>query len=201
MYIQSEETLRELYGFPKGKAKDKLLHRLEKHSLKFLSLSPFLLISTHNRHGNVDCSPRGGLPGFVVALSDDCLLIPESKGNNRLDSLVNIIETGKVGCLFMIPGVDETLRINGEANISILPEHLSRFSSLNNPPKSCIEIKIKEVFLHCAKALMRSKLWEASSQIDRTLLPTMGRMINDQLLITDEPESQQQMIERYKKDL
>lgn len=201
MYIQSKEQLRELYGFPKGRAKDKQLNRLEKHSKKFLSLSPFVLISTYGQDGSVDCSPRGGQAGFVEPLSDDCLLIPDSKGNNRLDSFVNILETGKVGCLFMIPGVDETLRINGEAKISILPDHLNRFTSWKNPPKSCIEIQIKEVFLHCAKSLMRSKLWDLNSRMDRSVLPTMGKMINDQLMINEEPESQAQMIERYKKDL
>lgn len=201
MYIDSEEKLRELYGFPKGRAKDKQLPKLEKHSLKFISLSPFVLVSTYSQEGKVDCSPRGGQPGFVEPIGNDFLLIPDSKGNNRLDSFVNILETGMIGCLFVIPGVDETLRINGEAKISILPDHLNRFKSWNSPPKSCIEIKIEEVFLHCAKAFMRSRLWDSDSQIDRSALPTMGRMINDQLLIEGEPESQEQMIERYNKDL
>ena len=201
MYIESEGKLRELYGFAKGRAKDKQLCKLEKHSKKYISLSPFVLVSTFGLDGDVDCSPRGGPAGFVEVLNDKCLLIPDSKGNNRLDSFVNILETGKIGCLFMIPGVDETLRINGEAKISISPNHLIRFDSWNNPPKTCIEIRIKEVFLHCAKAFMRSKLWDSDSRIDRSVLPTMGRMINDQLLVADEPESQEQMIERYNKDL
>ena len=201
MDIESKEKLRELYGFPKGRAKNKLLPKLEKHSRKYISLSPFVLISTCGQDGNVDCSPRGGQAGFVEVLSDDYLLVPDSKGNNRLDSFVNIVDTGKIGCLFVIPGVDETLRINGEAKISILPDHLNRFESWSNPPRSCIEIKIKEVFLHCAKAFMRAKLWDSDSRIDRSVLPTMGRMINDQLLIDDEPESQEQMIKRYNKDL
>lgn len=201
MYIQSEEKLRELYGFPKGRTKAKQLSRLEKHSRNFITLSPFILVSTYNQTGGLDCSPRGGPAGFVLELRDDCLLIPDSKGNNRLDSLVNIVETGKIGCLFLIPGVDETLRINGEAKISVSPYHLSRFADWKNPPKSCIEVEIKEVFLHCAKALMRSKLWEQDSQIDRSELPTMGRMINDQLSVEDEPESQEQMVARYRKDL
>ncbi|OZG69906.1 phosphohydrolase [Hahella sp. CCB-MM4] len=201
MYIDSEEKLRELYGFPKGRAKDKQIPKLEKHSTKFISLSPFVLVSTYGKDGKVDCSPRGGKPGFVELIGNDSLLIPDSKGNNRLDSHVNILETEKIGCLFMIPGVDETLRVNGEAKISILPDHLSRFQSWSNPPKSCIEVKIEEVFLHCAKAFMRSRLWHSDSKIERSILPTMGRMINDQLLIDGEPESQEQMIERYNKDL
>ncbi|WP_196138715.1 pyridoxamine 5'-phosphate oxidase family protein [Aliikangiella sp. G2MR2-5] len=201
MQITSEEELRALYGFPKGRAKDKQLARLEKHSIQFISLSPFVLISTSDKQGRLDCSPRGGEQGFVKVLDEQTLLIPDSKGNNRLDSLVNIVETGNVGCLFMIPGVDETLRVNGDACLSISKEHLALFSGWKNPPKSCIKISITEVFLHCAKALMRSKLWHSDSQIVRTELPTMGRMLNDQLSIYEEPETQAQMVERYQSDL
>lgn len=201
MYIQSEEQLREIYGYPKGRAKDKQLPALEKHSINFIEHSPFAVISTHGQSGAVDASPRGGQPGFVKILSDTCVLFPESKGNNRLDSLVNIIETGDMGCLFLIPGVDETLRINGTARISTSAEHLSLFSDEKNPPKACIELTIKEVFLHCAKALMRSELWSLDTQIDRGSFPTMGAMINDQLSIDDIPESQEEMVVRYKDDL
>ncbi|WP_249422296.1 MSMEG_1061 family FMN-dependent PPOX-type flavoprotein [Marinomonas lutimaris] len=159
MYLESEEQLRELYGYAKGRAKDKQLPSLERHSSNFLAHSPFVTISTYAKSGSVDCSPRGGNPGFVKIINDNCIILPDGKGNNRLDSLVNIIETGQIGCLFLIPGVDETLRINGLARISTSPEYLNLFSDDRNPPKTCIEITIKEVFLHCAKALMRSELW------------------------------------------
>jgi len=201
MYLESEEQLRELYGYPKGRAKDKQLPSLERHSSNFLAHSPFVTISTYAKSGSVDCSPRGGNPGFVKIINDNCIILPDGKGNNRLDSLVNIIETGQIGCLFLIPGVDETLRINGLARISTSPEYLSLFSDDRNPPKTCIEITIKEVFLHCAKALMRSELWSLKAQIDRADFPTMGGMINDQLSIKDDPETQEDMIARYKQDL
>uniref|UniRef100_A6VYY0 Pyridoxamine 5'-phosphate oxidase-related FMN-binding n=1 Tax=Marinomonas sp. (strain MWYL1) TaxID=400668 RepID=A6VYY0_MARMS len=201
MYLDSEEQLRELYGYPKGRAKDKQLPSLERHSSNFLAHSPFVTISTYAKSGSVDCSPRGGNPGFVKIINDNCIILPDGKGNNRLDSLVNIIETGQIGCLFLIPGVDETLRINGLARISTSPEYLSLFSDDRNPPKTCIEITIKEVFLHCAKALMRSELWSLKAQIDRADFPTMGAMINDQLSIKDDPEAQEDMIARYKRDL
>jgi PPOX class probable FMN-dependent enzyme len=201
MYLNSEEQLRELYGFAKGRAKDKLLPRLERHSRHFISLSPFMLLSTHNLQGEVDCSPRGGEPGFVAILNDECLLIPDAKGNNRLDSLVNMLATGKVGCLFLIPGVDETLRVNGNARLSVAPEHLALFGMPRNPPKSCIEIRITEVFLHCAKALMRSKLWAPESRVERSVLPGMSTMLNDQLNIEGEAEPQEAMIARYRQDL
>lgn len=201
MYIESEGQLRELYGFPKGRAQNKQLDALEKHSVTFIQCSPFVTLSTYSALGNVDCSPRGGAPGFVKVLNNGCIVIPEAKGNNRLDSLVNIIETNRIGCLFFIPGVDETLRINGSARISTSPEYLRLFSSERNPPKACIELDIKEVFLHCAKAFMRSNLWSTEARRERSLLPTMGEMINDQLSLNDEPESQESMIERYKRDL
>lgn len=201
MYLDSEEQLRELYGYPKGRAKDKQLPSLERQSSNFLAHSPFVTISTYAKSGSVDCSPRGGNPGFVKIINDNCIILPDGKGNNRLDSLVNIIETGQIGCLFLIPGVDETLRINGLARISTSPEYLNLFSDDRNPPKTCIEITIKEVFLHCAKALMRSELWSLKAQIDRADFPTMGAMINDQLSIKDDPEAQEDMIARYKRDL
>ncbi|MBJ7537321.1 pyridoxamine 5'-phosphate oxidase family protein [Marinomonas transparens] len=201
MYIQSETDLRALLGFPKDRAKNKQLDELEKHSIHFIRLSPFLTLSSHDASGHVDCSPRGGKPGFVKVINNKCILIPESKGNNRLDSLLNLLATGNIGCLFLIPGVDETLRINGTARISTSTEHLALFTEERNPPKVCIEITITEVFLHCAKSLMRSELWSIDSQIERSSLPTMGIMINEQLAVTDIPESQNEMLKRYKKDL
>ncbi|MCJ8319526.1 MAG: pyridoxamine 5'-phosphate oxidase family protein [Colwellia sp.] len=201
MVIESEEQLREIYGHAKGRAKDKQLNALEKHSINFIEHSPFLTISTHSSTGFVDCSPRGGAPGFVKILNEKTILLPEAKGNNRLDSLCNIIETGNIGCLFLIPGVDETLRINGTARISTSSDYLALFSNERNPPKACIELTITEVFLHCAKALMRSKLWSESSKIKRSDFPTMGVMINDQLCVTGVAEKHQDMVERYQKDL
>lgn len=201
MYIDSEAALRELYGFAKGRTKDKQLPALEKHAKHFIEKSPFIAISTYGKSGSVDCSPRGGKAGFIKIVNDNCIVIPDSKGNNRLDSLVNIIETERIGCLFLIPGVDETLRVNGTARVSSDPDYLAMFSDEKNPPKTCIEINIEEVFLHCAKALMRSKLWSLEAQIPRSSLPTMGVMINDQLSIQGDTESHEEMVARYLKDL
>ncbi|MFT5708743.1 MAG: PPOX class probable FMN-dependent enzyme [Oceanospirillaceae bacterium] len=201
MYIESEEQIREIYGHAKGRAKEKQLASLERHSINFIAKSPFATIATAAKSGTLDCSPRGGKPGFVYVLNEQCILIPDSKGNNRLDSLVNIIETGKIACLFLIPGIDETLRVNGTARISTAEAHLSLFTDERIPLKSCIVIDIQEVFLHCAKALMRSDLWSQSIQIERNSFPNMGTMINDQLSIKEQPESQEEMLVRYKQDL
>jgi PPOX class probable FMN-dependent enzyme len=201
MYIETTDELRELYDFPKGRAKAKVLNELEEHSQKFIQLSPFVVMATRSSIGTLDSSPRGGEAGFIKVFSNTRILIPDSRGNNRLDSLTNIVETGYCGCLFLVPGVDETLRINGTARISTAAQYLAIFANQANPPKSCIELTVQEVFLHCAKALMRSELWSAESRINRSLLPTMGRMLNDQLDLSDEPESQENMIERYRQDL
>jgi len=149
----------------------------------------------------MDASPRGGAPGFVRVLNERTLLVPDAPGNSRLDTLENIIETGKLGLLFMIPGVDETLRVNGAARLSCLPEHLDVYRCENRPPKLVIEVLAAEVYLHCAKALMRSQLWNASLQVSRSLLPTMGQMVNDQLGIDSPAETQEEMLARYAPDM
>ncbi len=201
MKIENESQLRELYGYPKGRAKDKVLDHLEKHAINFIKTSPFLVMSTSSLEGNQDASPRGGNSGFVKIVDDKTIVIPDAKGNNRVDSISNIIETNSIGLLFLIPGVDETLRINGSAFLSTDTSYLKLFIEENNPPKACIVISVKEAFLHCAKAFMRSKLWEASTQIDRDTFPTMGQMLKDQLGSKEAPETREAMIERYRKDL
>jgi len=201
MEIKNEKDLRALYGWPKGRAKKKVLQQLEKHSKNFILHSPFFVMSTFNQKGQSDASPRGGKPGFVKILDEHTLLIPDAKGNNRVDSLVNIIETGKIGCLFLIPGIDESLRINGVAVISTNKEYINMFLEEQNPPKACIKITINEVFLHCAKAFMRSKLWDNTYRVERPEFPNMGTMLNEQLGTNTPVESQEDMVKRYMKDL
>ncbi|GAA3627656.1 pyridoxamine 5'-phosphate oxidase family protein [Flavivirga jejuensis] len=201
MQIKTESQLRELYGFPTGRSKDKVLSNLEKHAIHFIETSPFLVMSTCNNKGELDASPRGGAPGFVKVLSKTEIVIPDTKGNNIVDSISNIIETGRVGLLFLIPGVDETLRINGRAIITTDTKYLELFTSENTLPKACIVITIEDLFLHCAKAFMRSKLWDDESKIDKESFPTMGQMLKDQLGTSEAPESREDMVKRYEKDL
>ncbi len=201
MKIENAEQLRELYGFPSGRAKVKVLQKLDVHSKNFIEKSPFLIMATTSEAHKQDASPRGGTSGFVKIINSETLVIPDSKGNNRLDSLTNILETGVIGLIFLIPGVDETLRINGKAHISTNSEYLNLFDSEKNPPKTCIVVSIQELFLHCAKAFMRSKLWNEETKIKRSELPTMGQMLNEQLSIDAPVETQKEMVERYHKDL
>ncbi len=199
--ITSTDQLRELYGFPRGRAKDKVLSSLEKHSLNFISKSPFLLLSTISKDGKMDVSPRGGNPGFVKISDNGNLLIPDAKGNNRMDSFTNIIETGSIGLIFLLPGIDETLRINGSAYITTEEHILNYFHSEDKTPISCLVISIDEIFLHCAKALMRSRLWSDDYKIDTKDFPSIGKMLKDQLKSTEEAETREEMIQRYQKDL
>lgn len=201
MKIEQISQLRKLYGFPGERAQNKILSTLDKHAINYIKKSPFLAISTIDEDGNMDVSPRGGMPGFVKVLNEKEIVIPDSKGNNRLDSLSNIVNVGRVGTLFLIPGVDETLRINGGAYLSTDTELLNLFLEEKNPPKACIVIQIEEIFLHCAKAFMRSKLWMEEAKIERSEFPSMGQMLNDQLGTKGEPESREAMIKRYQDDL
>ncbi|MEM7551524.1 MAG: pyridoxamine 5'-phosphate oxidase family protein [Bacteroidota bacterium] len=199
--VKSIEELRELYGEPKERAVKKQLSKLDVHCNNFISKSPFSVLSSFSSKGQVDSSPRGGIPGYVKVLNENELVIPDWKGNNRIDSLMNILETSRIGILFFIPGMDETLRINGSAVISIDDELLDVLSESGKKPKTCILVTVEEAFLHCAKALMRSKLWSSDSHLERSEMPTMGQMLKDQIGLNGEPESQKAMIERYNEDL
>lgn len=190
--------LREIYPAAKGRAKQKQLDALEKHSMRFIELSPFVVMSTNNKSGKLDASPRGGQPGFVKTWNENTILLPDAAGNNRLDSLENILATSQVGLLFMIPGVDETLRVNGQATISTDPQLIAMFADEPKTPISILVIKVEEAFLHCAKAFMRANLWSTDAQIKRSEMPTMGQMLKEQLQSEQPAESQEDMIKRYR---
>jgi PPOX class probable FMN-dependent enzyme len=164
---------------------------------KFITLSPFLVISSSSTAFRLDASSRGGVPGFVKVVDDKSLLIPDAPGNNRLDTLQNIISTSQVGLLFFIPGVDELLRVNGQASLSTAPDLLAHFANTARPPKLVIEVSVSEAYLHCAKSLMRSKLWDMNSQVERSVLPSMGEMLKEQIGLEGPAESQEEMLRRF----
>jgi len=201
MNIETLEQLRQLYPPATERAVRKQLSALDVHCRRFIELSPFLVIATSNRAGQMDASPRGGPNGFVKAISPTTLLIPDSPGNNRLDTLENIIATGAVGILFMIPGVDETLRVNGSATLSCDETHLRAFADESKPPRLVIRVDAEEVYLHCAKAFMRSHLWDASRALSRSVLPSLGEMIHSQIGEPAPTETQEEMVRRYQAEL
>lgn len=201
MNITTLEMLREQYAEPKERAVRKEIRALDVHCRRYIGLSPFLILATSDPNHNMDASPRGGAPGFVKVTADGVILIPDAPGNNRLDSFANIISTRKVGLLFLIPGVDETLRVNGSAVLSRDAADIALCTDERRAPKLAIRVTVEAAYLHCAKAFMRSKLWDPSTHVDRDTLPTIGQMINDQAGMNVAPESREEMARRYAADL
>ena len=179
MSIATREDLRDCYPQPLERSLRKSLPALDVHMRQFISRSPFLCLGTSGS-GGADVTPRGDSPGFVHVLDDRTLLIPDWPGNNRLDSLTNVVSNPDVGLLFFIPGVNETLRVNGIAEITTEPAMVERWTVNGKHPRSAMRVTVREAYLHCAKALMRSKLWEDDYRIERAELPTYAQMLKDQ---------------------
>ena len=167
-----------IYGAPSGAAVEKELDYLHPHYRLLIAKSPFVVLATGGPDG-LDTSPRGDAPGFVQVQDDKTLLLPDRKGNNRIDSLRNILADPQVALLFMIPGVGETLRVNGRASITTAPVVLERVRVEDALPRSVIVVKVDTVFFQCSRALWRSKLWEPAAQIERSSLPSLGTMVQD----------------------
>lgn len=196
----SKAQLRELYNRPSETAQKKQLTKLEGKSQFFIASSPLVFISTYGDDQRCDCSPRGGEAGFVQVLSDSQLAIPDFRGNNRLDTLENIIETGRIGCLFSIPGISETLRINGTASIGMSPDIINGFSCPDSV-KTYILVDIEEVYIHCGKALIRSSAWDASTHMNTRDFPSLGQILNAQLGGTVLPESHAEIARIYEETM
>ena len=180
--IETVEELRSSYGAPSERAVKKALDRLDRHCRRFIALSPFVVLASAGADGRVDCSPRGDPAGFVAVLDDRTILLPDRRGNNRADSLTNVLENPHVGMLFMIPGVDETLRLNGRAKLTTDPERLEPLAVNGRVPRSGLVVEVEEVFLQCTKALVRSRLWADETRVDRkTALPSFGQMLADHI--------------------
>lgn len=191
--INNEEELREHFGEPMELALLKELGKLDKHCKEFISRSPFLCIGTSSTSGSADVSPRGDPPGFVQILDDNTIFIPDRPGNNRLDTLRNIVENPNVGILFLIPGYEDTLRINGKAQLTKNREILERCEVNRKVPSMGILVEITEAYLHCAKAIRRSKLWQPDSQQNRDEMPTLAKMILEQVAEPESPPTEQEV--------
>jgi PPOX class probable FMN-dependent enzyme len=200
--VEDVRDLRDRYPATLERSLRKQLDHIDRHCRRFIELSPFLVLASAGIDGTVDASPRGGPPGFVLVDDDHTLLVPDWPGNNRLDSLTNLVSAPGVGLLFLIPGVDETLRVNGTVEISADDGLRERFAADNRgAPRSVLVVRVREAYLHCAKALMRSRLWDPGARVPRDALPTMGEMMRDHIGSTDEPESQEAMVVRYREIL
>ncbi len=199
--IETVDELRRLYKMPTERVLRKQLDCLDRHCKRFIGLSPFLLMSSTGADGSADVSPRGDRPGFVQIVDDRTLAIPDRPGNNRLDTLANVLSNPAVGLIFLIPGVQETLRINGTATVHDDPALREDLAVDGKLPVTVLMVSIKEAYLHCAKSILRSRLWDEDAKIDRSLLPSMGQMLRDQAGPTGPVESQDDMIARYRREL
>jgi len=174
--VTTVEQLDALYGPPYGPAVVKEIDHISPGYRKMIEAAPFVAIATGGPEG-LDCSPKGDAPGFVRILDDKTLAIPDRPGNNRLDGYRNILRDPRIALLFLIPGVGETLRVNGRAAISIDPELMQSFAVNGKLPRSVLIVHIETIFFHCSKAIVRSKLWDEATKIDRKSLPSTGSII------------------------
>lgn len=178
--ITDEQSLRGLFQATHPLAAQKSLAALDKHAQSFIRRAPFLCIGTQSMDGRADVSPRGDPVGFVTILDQHTLAIPDRPGNNRLDTLSNIIANPSVGLLFIVPGFEDTLRVNGRASLSTDPGLLKSMSVEGRVPKLAIVVKVAEAFMHCAKAFRRSQLWNPDRFQDRSEMPSLARIVLEQ---------------------
>lgn len=177
--ISNEQELRSILGFPSDLVRNKVIAFIDKHCSDIIAKSPFLLMSTSDNQGFCDVSPRGDMPGFVMVLDQKHLIIPERLGNRRVDSLRNIMSNGRIGLIFIIPGLEETLRINGRAYVVRDEELLIQMEVKGRMPMVGIGVEVEECYVHCAKAFKRSNLWNPDTWLHKDQLPNMGRALSD----------------------
>lgn len=195
--ISSEADLRKVYRPPSTGAVRKEVGRLDRHCRRFIELSPFLCLGTMGPDSRGDVSPRGGAPGFVHVLDDSHIAIPDRPGNNRLDSFRNLLSDPGIALLFLIPGFEDVLRVNGLGRICTDPELMARFAVEERPPRAVLVVEVREAQLHCAKAVRRACLWDPAAIQDRaSAFPSTGEVLRDQLNIDTDARVIDAMVER-----
>jgi PPOX class probable FMN-dependent enzyme len=174
--ITTIEELEAIYGFPGETSTVKEVDCVTQEYRALIEASPFAVLATSGPEG-LDCSPRGDMPGFIRIHDDRTLMLPDRRGNNRVDSLRNIVRDSRVALLFMIPGVGNTLRVNGKAHLSVEPALIESFAVNNKNPRSVIVISIDSIYFQCARAIVRSELWNPAKQVDPKTLPSAGQIL------------------------
>jgi PPOX class probable FMN-dependent enzyme len=196
--VEDPEQLREIYGAPSERSLKKQLTRLDKHCRAFIARSPFLVIASSDPSGRCDASPKGDAPGFVQVLDDETLVIPDRLGNNRVDTIGNLLARPGVGLIFFVPGINETLRVNGWACVTTDPAVLEPLVVNGKVPRSGILVSAEEIYFHCGKALIRSDLWNPEKQLRRSEFPSLGQILADQIGGISVEESERQTAESYR---
>src|SRR3954462_5045356 len=193
--ITSEAQLREILGHPSYLAANKVVATLDEHCRAFIAASPFMLIASADAEGNIDISPKGDPMGFVQVLDDATLVIPDRPGNRRADTFRNVLQNPRVGLLFMVPGRNETLRINGRAVIARDAALLASMALNGKAPLLALVVSVEEAFVHCAKCVLRSRLWQPESWPHPAALPSHARCLLDQAKVADTLEEVQASVE------
>ena len=194
--LTDESELRALYGAPMTRALKKDVARLDEMCRRLIAAAPMVFVATHSAEGQCDVTPRGGPAGFVTVLDEHRLAIPDATGNRRLDTLTNVVATGRAGLIFVIPGRDTTLRVNGPAWVSADPALLAKLNPVGKPPRTAIVVEAEEAYAHCPKAFVRSKLWDPATWPAAEDLPSAAEVSHaharDPELTIEEVERQQQ---------
>lgn len=185
--LDSEDALRDHYGFPPDSLRRKIIDRIDGGAADFIARSPFFVIATSSDAG-CDASPRGGPPGFVAVLDEHRLAFADLSGNRLLDTYTNLVRNPQVGMLFMIPGMDETLRVNGRATITTDPAVLAACAIGDRPAKTAVGVDVEQVYIHCAKAYRRGGVWDPSSWLPADELPSAACIIRDHVQIDVDPQ-------------
>ncbi|MGL4286007.1 MAG: pyridoxamine 5'-phosphate oxidase family protein [Phreatobacter sp.] len=199
--IKDTTELRQSYAEPGELVLKKVMPRLDGHARRFIALSPFLTVASSSGTGT-DCSPRGDAPGFVQVVDDETLLVPDRRGNNLLDTLQNVLAKPEVGLLFFVPGLNETLRVNGRARIVTDPAVLEPMAIKGTiVPSSAMEVTIAQVYFHCGRSLLRADLWNPAKKIGRDDFPLLGTIIADQVKGVDADKTNQNLTVAYTTNL
>jgi PPOX class probable FMN-dependent enzyme len=193
--VDTVAQLREIYRAPAQRSLDKEVDHLDEHCREFIAHSPFLALGSAGPDGRVDVSPKGGPPGFVSVVDEHRLAVPDMAGNNRLDTMQNIVGAGQVALLFMIPGIDETLRVNGAASVSTDPDVLAKCSVNGMAANVAIVVQVRSAFIHCAKALRRSGVWSPDRWPDVSGLPSPACMLKDHIGLEGTVEDSQRALD------
>ena len=174
--VTSVAQLETIYGEPMPTSLVKEIDHINDGYRTLIEAAPFVVIATSGP-GGLDCSPKGDAPGFIRIVDDKTLMIPDRPGNNRLDGFKNLMSDPRIALLFIIPGVGETLRINGHASVSVDPALRESFAVNGKPARAVLIVKVETIFFHCSKAIVRAKMWDPKSQIERSSLPSTGTII------------------------
>jgi PPOX class probable FMN-dependent enzyme len=199
--VTTSGGLRDLYPPATLRSSRKELDRLDRHCVRFIGLSPFCVLATVGADGTPDMSPRGGDPGFVHVLDPTTALLADRPGNYRIDSLTNVVGHERVSLLFFVPGIDETLRVYGRAAVEPLDAPMRAALGIDDKGRTALRITVDRAYFHCAKAVMRSHLWDPASAVDRAAFPTMGELMNEHSRLPTPVESQEEMLRRYEPTL